>query len=371
MAGLGFLKDFKKNVEKLGTVGVGITNPQFWYSTGNYALNKILSGSYFRAIPEGRVTGWVGPSGAGKSFLSCNVLAAAQKTGAHLVILDSENAIDVDFLRKIGVDTSEEKLTYLSVGTIEDVNSVCSDFFKAYEKEHGRFNYNAPRIVRVLDSLAMLSTSTEEENYDKGGIIKGDQGQRAKRTKAMLRMILTRISKLPITFIITDHVYPADPMAGEGSWAVTNSTKCFPSVIGLVTKLKLKEETEVIGVRMRVEAFKTRFAKLGSKVELEVPYTSGMSPFSGLLDLLEADGVITKAGAWYSCQLPNELVKFQRKQLNEELVQKLFTHPKVLESEGLAEAKLAEQGLEVELMEHLSINEVSINSESLTSETEE
>lgn len=351
MAGLGFLKDFKKNVEKLGSVGVGITNPKFWYSTGNYALNKILSGSYFKAIPEGRITAWAGPAGAGKSFLSANVLASAQKAGAHLVILDSENAIDIDFLRKIGIDTSEEKLTYLSVGTIEDVNSVCADFFKAYEKEHGRFNYQAPRIVFVLDSLAMLSTSTEEENYDKGGIIKGDQGQRAKRSKAMLRMILTRIAKLPITFIVTDHVYPADPMAGEGSWAITNSTKFFPSIIGLVTKLKLKEETEVVGVRMRVEAFKTRFSKLGSKVELEVPYTTGMSPYSGLLEMLEADGVVTKAGAWYSCQLPNELVKFQRKQLNEELVQKLFTHPIVVESEGLAAVNLAESYDEAELIE--------------------
>lgn len=337
---LPFLKDFKAKVEKLDTVGVGITNPNFWYSTGNYALNKILSGSYFKGIPEGRILAFAGPAGSGKSFLSSNVLKSAQDAGAHLVILDSENALDVDFLTKLGVDTSPEKLTYLSVGTIEDVNSVCSDFFKAYEKEYGRYNYNAPRIMFVLDSVAMLSTSTEQENYDGRGEIKGDQGQRAKRTKGMLRMILTRIAKLPMTFIITDHVYPADPMAGEGSWAITNSTKFFPSIIGLVTKLKLKEDTEVVGVRMRVEAFKTRFAKLGSKIELEVPYSSGMSPFSGLLDLLESDGVITKAGAWYSCQLPDGLIKFQRKQLDETLVQKLFRHPKLVEIEQSVETNL-------------------------------
>jgi recombination protein RecA len=271
----------------------------------------------------------------------------AQEAGAHLVVLDSENALDVEFLQKIGVNTSEEKLTYMAVGTIEDVNSICSDFFASYEKEYGRHNYDAPKIFMVLDSLALLSTSTEEENYDKGGEVKGDMGQRAKRSKAMLRMILSRIARLPVTFVLTDHVYPADPKAGEGSWAITNSTRFFPSIIGLVTKLKLKDETEVVGVRMRVETYKSRFAKLGSKIEIEVPYSTGMSPYSGLLDMLETDGVITKAGAWYSCVFTDtgELIKFQRKQLDEELVLKLLAHPKV-------------QNLEVEVLEEPELEEV-------------
>lgn len=327
MASLGFLKNFKKGLEKIEGVNVGISAPQFWYSTGNYALNRILSGSFFRGIPEGRITALVGPSGSGKSFESSNILKSAQDAGAHLVVMDSENALDLEFLAKIGIDTSEEKLTYIAVGTIEDVNSVCSEFFSAYEKEYGRFNFEAPKIVMLLDSLAMLSTSTEEENYDKSGVVKGDQGQRAKRSKAMLRMILSRIARLPITFLVTDHVYPADPLKGDGEWAITNSTRFFPSIIGLVTRLKLREDSEVIGIRMRIEAFKTRFAKIGSRVELEVPYSTGMSPYSGLLELLEADGVVTKGGAWYSCSLPDGDIKFQRKQLNEELVQKLFSHP--------------------------------------------
>jgi RecA/RadA recombinase len=225
------------------------------------------------------------------------------------------------------LDVSEDALTYIQAGTIEDVNSICSDFFSGYEKEYGRFNYDAPKIFMVVDSIAMLSTSTEEENYDKRGEIKGDQGQRAKRTKAMLRMMLSRIARLPITVIITDHVYPQDVMLGDGPFAITNSTKFFPSIIGMVSKLKLKEDTEVVGVRMRVETYKSRFAKLGSKVELEVPYSTGMSPYSGLLDFLEADGVVTKAGAWITCVLPDETLKFQRKQLDETLVQKLLSHP--------------------------------------------
>jgi len=352
--GLGFLATFKKNIEKIATVNIGISSPKKWYSTGNFVLNKILSGSYFRGIPEGRITAFVGPSGSGKSFLSSNVMAQAQREGAHLIVLDTENAMDIEFLSKIGVDISEDKLTYIQVGMIEDVNQICSEFFSSYEKEHGRFNYDGPRFVFVLDSLAMLSTSTEEENYDKSGVVKGDQGQRAKRTKAMLRMILTRIAKLPITFIVTDHVYPQDIMAGDGPWAITNSTKFFPSIIGMVTKLKLKEDSEVVGVKMRVETYKSRFAKLGSKFELEVPYSSGMSAFSGLLDMLEAEGVVTRGGAWYSAELNGELVKFQRKQLTTELALRLLNHPKVVESENAGDKDLA---VEDDLAEIIALTE--------------
>ena len=98
MAKLGFLKDFKKNISKLASVSVGLTAPKMWWSTGNYALNKILSGSYFKALPQGRIIGFVGPSGSGKSFLSSNVLKAAQSIGAHLLVIDSENALDTVFL---------------------------------------------------------------------------------------------------------------------------------------------------------------------------------------------------------------------------------------------------------------------------------
>lgn len=274
-----------------------------------------------------------GISGSGKSFLSGNLMKQAQLEGAHIVIMDSENAVDKDYLRKIGVKTNEEHLTYLQVDTIEDVNSVMSDFFNSYEKEYGKDNPDAPPILIVLDSIAMLSTETEQQNYEKGEI-KGDQGQRSKRTKAMLRMMVKKASKFPITIICTDHVYPADPLKGEGEWAITNGTRFSPSIIGIITKLKLKEDTEVVGIRMRVEAFKSRFAKLGGKVEIEVPYTTGMSPYSGLLDLLEIDKVVSKAGAWYSCELNGEVLKFQKKQLDQELVEKLLSHPIVIQQEA-------------------------------------
>lgn len=346
MANLGFLKDFRKTLEKQ-SLSTGIKKPLGWWSTGNLALNKALSGSFQRGIPVGRITLFAGPSGSGKSFISSNIMREAQRNGAHILVLDSENALDIEYLVKIGVDISEERLTYVAVDTIEDVNSACSEFFSMYEKEYVEGNKNVdietlPKVLIVLDSIAMLSTETEAENYDKSGTVKADQGIRSKRTKSMLRMILKKISRLPIAMVATDHVYPQDIMLGDGPWAITNSTKFAASIIGIITKLKLKEDAEVVGVRMRFETYKSRFAKIGTKVELEVPYNAGMAKTTGLIDLLEEKGLLKKDGNSKAIDIDGEYVKFNPKKLDDELITKLLSHSQLVKEETMVEEKMKE-----------------------------
>lgn len=351
--GLPFLDKFKKEVAKLDTVSVGIRTTEVWLSTGNYALNRALSGDYMRGIPLSKMSGFMGPSGSGKSFIAGNLCLQAQLEGYHVLFLDSEHAIDVDYLSKIGVNVSDDALTYISVTTIEDVNGVLAEFFSNYKKAYGKNNPDAPKTLIVLDSLAMLSSTTEMVNYEKAGEIKGDQGQLAKRRKAMLRLAVGNVGNLPISMLVTDHVYPADIMLGDGAWAITNSVKFSLSIIGIVTKLKLKDEGEVTGVRMRFETYKSRFAKLGTKVELEVPYNKGMSPFSGLVELLESDGVIakgTEAGEklkWVT-HINGEKISFKENELTKDLAERILQHPKCkpILVRGAPEAEVTEDAID-------------------------
>jgi hypothetical protein len=41
---------------------------------------------------------------------------------------------------------------------------------------------------------------------------------------------------------------------------------------------------------------KTRYAKPFESVQVKIPYDQGMSPFSGLTDLIEAKGLLSKEG---------------------------------------------------------------------------
>ena len=256
-----------------------------------------------------------------------NIIKAAQDDGAFILALDSENALDTDWLQRIGVDVDPEKFMGLSVVTIADVVSTVSDFIKMYEKEYGKYNNAAQKVVICLDSLDMLLTETEEAHFN-AGVQKGDQGQRAKQMKAFLRTTVARIKALNISFIGTHQVYPADVLQGEGKWAINNAIRYSASQIILITKLKLKEDGEVTGIRMSCETFKSRFAKLGSKVEVLVPYDTGMNPYSGLIDLLEADKVIVKSGAWLNCTFPGEKpFSFQSTKMDKALVDRLLSHP--------------------------------------------
>lgn len=334
MAGLSFLKDFKKQMTKMSSLVLDFGPPKFWYSTGNYALNKIISGSFRKGIPQGRVTCLAGPSGSGKSFLTSNIMRNAQKDGAFILVLDSEHALDIGYLRKIGVDTSEDKFMYIGVTTFSDVVKVVSDFVADYEKAYGRDNPDSPDVIIVLDSIDMLLTDSENANFDSGQQ-KGDQGQKAKQSKQLLRTIVSRIKRNPMSFILTHQVYPnTDLMNGLGPWIVNNAIRYSASQIVLVTPAKLRDGTEVIGVRMRTTTYKSRFAKVDSKVEVEVPYATGMNKFSGFLDLMEEMGVVKSAGAWKKLELPNgETKSFQTKHLDDALFELIMSHPIVAQSE--------------------------------------
>jgi hypothetical protein len=246
--------------------------------------------------------------------------------------------MDEVFLNNIGVDTSPEKLAYTSVVTVHDVTEVTSNFLKGYEKEYGRDNPEAPSVLIIIDSLDMLLTEAEADNFERGEQ-KGDQGQRAKQVKHLLRTLVNKIKRLNVSVVVTHQVYPADIMLGEGKWAVNNALRYSASQIFLITKKKLKEGDDIAGVHMTLEVFKSRFSKLGSKVTIEVPYDKGMNPYSGLLEMLEKEKVVSKAGAWYSYTNPNtgEEIKFQRTKLTKEIVDTIMSHPSIVDAEKRAE----------------------------------
>lgn len=310
---MDFLKDFDKSIDKMDGVGRSSQPPRYWFSTGNYVLNKIISGSFMRGIPQGRITVFTGPSASGKSFLTGNVVAQAQKEGAFILVVDSENALDDGFMQAIGVDT-ENNYSYVGVTTIGQAQKVISSFIKGYKKEYGNDN-DAPKILICIDSLSMLLTDTELENYDKG-VQKGDQGQRNKQLKAMLRAFVQDIKELNISITATSQVYKnQDVLNGEGVWIVSDAVKYSASQIMMTTKLKLREtgSRDVEGIKMKCEGYKTRFTKPFQTVTIEVPYEIGMDPYNGLLDVAKELGIVKQAGAWYRI---DDDTKFQSKDFN-------------------------------------------------------
>ena len=353
---LKFLKDFRKNASKLENVNLDAKPPAFWYSTGNYALNRIISGSYRYGFPQGRVTALAGPSDSGKSFLLTNGMKQAQAEGAYVLAIDTENALDYNYLKRVGVNVSPDHFQPVQVVTVNDVVDVLSDFVGLYLKDYGKYNPEAPKVFVGIDSLSMLLTEAENENFSKGDQ-KGDQGQQAKQIKHFLKTMVSRMKMTNMTLVTTAHVYSADPLKGEGMYSVTPSLRYACSQIPIITKLKLRDEDAkgnktTIGIRLKAETFKSRFSLIGSKVELEVPYDVGLDPTSGLLERLREDEIITKSAAWNTLDYEGVSRKFMDKELTAELVELCLNHPKLkavderfssldLEAEDIPEEGLA------------------------------
>lgn len=338
---MSFLDKAAKDLEKSGIEVGASAPPRYWFSTGNYVLNKILSGSFLRGIPQGRITCLTGPSGAGKSFLAANVMREAQRQDAIVVVLDSENALDDDFVSKAGVDTNNEGYAYYAVDTIPQAKKIISKIVRGYKDEYGD-DPTAPKLLIVLDSLDMLMTETEADHFAKG-VTKGDQGQRNKQLKAMLRELVQAVKRPNISMVVTAQVYKnQDVLNGEGVWMVSDAIKFSLSQIALLTKLKLRDsDREVQGIKLKAEGYKTRFTKPFQTVTLEVPYDEGMDPFNGLLKVAEELGVVTRKGAWYSYK-DN---KFQEKNITKEMLSNILGDCE-LKSKQFLQARLDDSELD-------------------------
>ena len=292
---------FRKNITKsIDGISVGFRDPDTWISTGNYTLNYLISGDFHRGIPMGKVTVFAGESGSGKSFIcSGNLIRHAQEQGIYPILVDTENALDEAWLHALGVDTGEDKLLKLNVAMIDDVAKLISDFVKEYK---GIPEGERPKVLFVLDSLGMMLTPTDVNQFE-GGDLKGDLGRKPKALTALVRNCVNMFGDLNIGMVCTNHTYasqdmfdPDDKISGGQGFIYASS------IVVAMRKLKLKEDedgnkiSEVKGIRAACKIMKTRYAKPFESVQIKIPYETGMNPYSGMTDMLEGKGLLTKEG---------------------------------------------------------------------------
>ena len=297
---MDFLKDFEKATKKMDGVSSSSQPPAYWISTGSYIMNKVMSGKYTRGIPQGRLAMLAGPSGAGKSFSVGNIMRSAQEQDMGILVLDSENALDDDFVRGVGVNPDDPYYVYKGVQTISHCTQIISSFLSSYRK-----SAETKKFLIIIDSLDALMTDSGVKAYNEGET-KGDQGQHAKQSKAMLVPFMHDIKDLNVSILATKQVYQEqDAMLQKNpatAWKLTESIRYPFSQICLVTKLMLKDDATKLyeGIRLKVFGFKTRFTKPFQQAMIEVPYDSGMNPYTGILEAAVSKGIVSKNAAWYT-----------------------------------------------------------------------
>ena len=292
-----FRKDLTKSISGMST---GFNDPTDWISTGSYALNYLISGDFHRGVPLGKVTVFAGESGAGKSyFCAGNIIKHAQEQDIFVVLIDTENALDESWLQALQVDTTPEKLLKLNMSMIDDVAKTISTFvndYRAMDEE------DRPKVLFVVDSLGMLLTPTDVDQFNKGDM-KGDMGRKPKALTSLVRNTVNMIGSLNVGLVCTNHTYasqdmfdPDDKISGGAGFIYASS------IVVAMKKMKLKEDedgnkiSEVMGIRAGCKVMKTRYAKPFEGVQVKIPYETGMNPYSGLVELFEKKGLLVKQG---------------------------------------------------------------------------
>ena len=292
-----FRKDITKSIQGLS---IGFNDPTDWIGTGNYALNYLISGDFNKGIPLGKVTVFAGESGAGKSYIcSGNIVKNAQEQGIFVILVDTENALDESWLHALGVDTDPAKLLKLNMSMIDDVAKAISTFmidYKALPDEERM------KVLWVIDSLGMLLTPTDVNQFEAGDM-KGDMGRKPKALTALVRNCVNMFGSHNVGLVATNHTYasqdmfdPDDKISGGQGFIYASS------IVVAMKKMKLKEDedgnkvSEVNGIRAGCKVMKTRYAKPFEGMQVKIPYATGMSPHSGLVDLAEKKGILKKEG---------------------------------------------------------------------------
>jgi recombination protein RecA len=252
-------------------------------STGSLGLDIALGAG---GLPYGRVVEIYGPESSGKTTLSLSAISEAQKQGKICAFIDAEHALDAIYAEKLGVNIDDLLVSQPDTG--EQALEICDMLVRS----------GAVELV-VIDSVAALVPRAEIE----GEMGDSHMGLAARLMSQALRKLTGNIKRANCCVIFINQIRMkigvmfGNPETTTGG----NALKFYSSVRLDIRRIgAIKKGEEVVGNETRVKVVKNKIAPPFKQAEFGILYNEGISREGEIVDLGVKEGLIDKAGAWYS-----------------------------------------------------------------------
>ena len=252
-------------------------------STGSLGLDIALGAG---GLPYGRVVEIYGPESSGKTTLTLSAIAEAQKQGKTCAFIDAEHALDPVYAEKLGVNINDLLVSQPDTG--EQALEICDMLVRS----------GAVELV-VIDSVAALVPRAEIE----GEMGDSHMGLAARLMSQALRKLTGNIKRANCCVIFINQIRMkigvmfGNPETTTGG----NALKFYSSVRLDIRRIgAIKKGEEVVGNETRVKVVKNKIAPPFKQAEFGILYNEGISREGEIVDLGVKEGLIDKAGAWYS-----------------------------------------------------------------------
>ncbi|MFZ4405213.1 MAG: recombinase RecA, partial [Pseudobdellovibrionaceae bacterium] len=155
-------------------------------STGALSLDIALG---IGGLPRGRIVEIYGPESSGKTTIALTTIAEAQKKGGVVAFVDAEHALDVNYARKLGVNTEDLLISQPDTG--EQALEITETLVRS-----GAID------VLVVDSVAALVPRAEIE----GEMGDSHMGLQARLMSQALRKLTAAISRSKTLVIFINQI---------------------------------------------------------------------------------------------------------------------------------------------------------------------
>ena len=252
-------------------------------STGSIGLDLALG---IGGLPRGRVVEIYGPEASGKTTLTLQTIAACQRAGGTAAFVDAEHALDPVYAGKLGVNVDELLVSQPDTGE------------QGLEITDMLVRSGAVDMV-VVDSVAALTPRAEIE----GDMGDSHMGLQARLMSQALRKLTGNIKKSNTLVVFINQIrMKIGVMFGNPETTTGGNALKFYSSVRLDIRRTgaIKKGDEILGNETRVKVVKNKLAPPFKQVHFDILYGQGISREGELIDMGVAEGLVDKAGAWYS-----------------------------------------------------------------------